>query len=124
MEGERLLEAIEWYLRPLREAEVDALILGCTHYPLLEKPIGMVMGPEVRLISSAMAAANETKAVLAAEGLLNRSASPGSRRFLSTGNPESFLGLGSRFLGLRIGQVEQVTIDSRNTEVVFVGPKD
>ena len=65
-----VFEVAESYLRPLKKAGVDTLILGCTHYPLLKPVIKKVMGEGVALIDSAKQAACEVKQILAQSGLL------------------------------------------------------
>ena len=66
------------YLAPLVSAEIDTLVLGCTHYPLMKTVIGNVVGREVRLIDSAEETARETAGVLSAQGLENTSPRPGA----------------------------------------------
>jgi glutamate racemase len=96
------------YLAPLRDASVETLVLGCTHYPLLTGVIAEEMGPGVRLIDSAAETAAETARALAANGLL---AGPGYaplHRFVASDAPERFLALGRRFLGGTVTDVEHV----------------
>lgn len=88
------------YLAPLKAAKVDTVILGCTHYPLLKKTIGRVMGPKVRLIDSAEETAREAEALLGADGL--RSSGPGSRAFFVSDDPGRFLRLARRLLGVGV----------------------
>ena len=90
------------YLEPLREADVDSLILGCTHYPLISRAIGEVMGPDVVLVSSATETANDVASILAG----GPSEGSASREFLCTGDPEQFREIGGLFLGPEIGNVE------------------
>ncbi len=104
--SEALLQTAERYLAPLREADVDTLILGCTHYPLLSGVIQYVMGDEVVLISSAEATANEVYARLLDLNLLNRSGADPERRFITSGGEQVFDELGRRFLGTEFGRVE------------------
>lgn len=96
------------YLAPLRALGVDTLILGCTHYPLLARVIGDVMGREVVLISSADETAFEVQHLLESTGQLRVSADPARHRFLSSGDPHVFETLGSRFLGPEVGKVEML----------------
>ena len=98
------------YLAPLKEAGVDTLVLGCTHYPLLEKVIGAYMGPEVRLINSGAEGARA-----AADCLRERDAlagpGRGSCRCFVSDRQEDFSRLASTFLGWDVAQaVEQVDI--------------
>lgn len=99
----------EDYLLPLKKEGVDTLILGCTHYPLLEKVIGDIMGDEVELISPGAQAAEYGKKVLTREGLLAQRNDKGKTEFFVSDSPEGFAELGSLFLGREIGQnVHQV----------------
>lgn len=97
------LKVAEEYLKPLKEAEVDALIMGCTHYPLMEHIIQEVMGPEVRLISSAEETARETKEVLTREGLLNpREDNSTHHRFFVSASPSTFVEIGEKLINQRV----------------------
>jgi glutamate racemase len=87
------------YLTPLVEAGVDTLVLGCTHYPLLKKVIGKVMGPKVTLIDSAFETARRVRDVLAGEGLLGSGKGTAGLRFFVTDHPAKFTGVGRTFLG-------------------------
>lgn len=104
--SDELVEIAEGYLAPLRQREVDTLILGCTHYPLVSGVIQYVMGEDVVLISSAEATANEVFAKLHDEGLLNRSHEGACHRFISSAEMGSFSELGRRFLGPEFTGVE------------------
>jgi len=106
--GTELLQAARSYLLPLRESAIDTLILGCTHYPLLAGVISYVIGDDVTLVSSAEECAKETFATLTDQGLLHTAPRPGSLKFLTTGSPEMFEGIGRRLLGGFVTQVEQV----------------
>jgi len=98
--GRQILGVAEGYLRPLQEAGVDTLVLGCTHYPLLTGVISLVMGDDVTLINSAEETAKDVYRVLTRNGLVRADdAPPPDHRFLATGDPESFARLGRRFLG-------------------------
>lgn len=93
------------YLRPLREEGIDTLVLGCTHYPLLEGVIREVMGDGVCLVNSAQETAKEVQRVVAAEGLATPNRRRGSYTFYVTDNAERFAKVGERFLGRRLGPV-------------------
>jgi glutamate racemase len=104
--GRQLLGLTEAYLARLQEADVDTLILGCTHYPLLTGVIGLVMGEGVTLVSSAEETAKDTYRVLAQHGRFRDPAlPPPTHRFLSTGDPQSFARIGHRFLGPELAAV-------------------
>lgn len=96
------------YLRPLIEAGVDTVVLGCTHYPLLAGAISLAMGDDVTLVSSADETARDVYALLAREHLERDPALDApEHRFLTTGRPEDFGVLGRRFLGPEVSAVHQ-----------------
>ncbi|MDT3438817.1 glutamate racemase [Pseudofrankia sp. BMG5.37] len=104
--GRQLFGFTEAYLAPLQDVDVDALILGCTHYPLLTGVIGLVMGEGVTLVSSAEETAKDTYRVLARGGLFrDPDLPPPVHRFLATGDPRSFTRVGRRFLGPELAAV-------------------
>jgi len=91
------------YLRPLKHTHVDTLILGCTHYPLLQKDIKRMMGKNCKVISSAKAAADAIEDYFKRHPKLEKSLSKkGKRTYYTTDCPERFSDLGSRFLGEKI----------------------
>ena len=105
--GPEALAIAHEYLDPVREAGVDTLVLGCTHYPLLTGVISYVMGDEVTLVSSAEETAKDVYKTLVAHGLERSIADgPPHHRFLATGDTTSFLTLARRFLGPEVGAVE------------------
>ena len=106
--GPELLDAARGYLLPLREAGIDTLILGCTHYPLLAGVISYVMGDEVTLVSSAEECAKEVFATLIDSDLVHNAPRTPTLRFLTTGSPELFAGIGRRLMGGFVDEVEQV----------------
>jgi glutamate racemase len=93
------------YLQPLIEANVDTLVLGCTHYPLLTGVISYVMGGEVTLVSSAEETAKDLYRTLVEKELLNISGKP-TYKFIATGDTDSFSKLARRFLGPEVKSVE------------------
>ena len=98
------------YLDPIEHANVDTLVLGCTHYPLLKGVIGQVVGREVRLIDSAEETAAETGRVLQERNLAHDATESARYRFIASDAPEQFLRVGQRFLGASIDRVETVTL--------------
>jgi len=104
--GARILSLAEGYLAPLRERDVDTLILGCTHYPLLRAVVQHVMGREVVLIESDKEVAIDVFAELTRRDAFRPREGAPSHRFVCSGDPEGFRDLGSRFLGPEIGAVE------------------
>ena len=109
--GEEIEAVAREYLTPLKEAGVDTLILGCTHYPLLTGVIGRVMGEGVTLVTSSEATANVTYNELVDRGLLHDPWPAGTgptHQFLATGASENFPRLARRFLGPEVGSVDRV----------------
>ena len=98
------------YLAPMVSAQVDTLVLGCTHYPLMKTVIGNVVGREVRLIDSAQETAREAGAILRANRMENETANEARYRFIASDAPDTFLTLGQRFLGSAIDRVETRTL--------------
>jgi glutamate racemase len=98
------------YLSPFKDAGVDTLVLGCTHYPLLKPVIGSVVGRDVRLIDSAEETAAETATALEKAGLAHEATDSARYRFIASDAPEQFLRVGGRFLGSSIDRVETVTL--------------
>ncbi len=100
--AERLLE-------PVRAAQVDALLLGCTHYPFLARTIADVMGRDVVLVSSADETAFEVRAMLEGSALArDPQAGPGRRQWFSSGDVDVFRELGGRFLGPELDSASAV----------------
>ena len=113
--GKAVTELAEKLLAPIRDAGVDALLLGCTHYPYLSAVIGQVMGSDVKLINSADATASVVREALA-QNKIARSVqsgvpdSPrffGSHEFYSSGDIRHFAELGRRFLGPELSVAKQ-----------------
>jgi glutamate racemase len=97
----------ERLLAPVREAGVDTLVLGCTHYPLLARTIGDVMGRDVLLVSSADETAFEVRGLLdGADHTRPGGSEPPRRVFLTSGDLTTFRTLGARFLGPEVETVE------------------
>jgi glutamate racemase len=98
------------YLRGMRHSLVDALVLGCTHYPLLKPVIAAVMGERVRLIDSATETAREVKEALVKKGAEGARRGAPAREFYVTDSPDKFKALGERFLGGEIKKIEKVEL--------------
>jgi glutamate racemase len=111
----RTLACIEGACRPLKRAGVDTVILGCTHYPLVRPVLQRELGRRVAIVSSGEAIAAEVEARLGESGLANDENRRGEYRFLSSGDPDRFRRLGTRFLQLPIGEVEQVQVNLKPT---------
>ncbi|HEX2144726.1 MAG TPA: glutamate racemase [Glycomyces sp.] len=97
--GRQLLGLAQGYLEPLQQSDVDTVVLGCTHYPLLSGLIGLVMGEDVTLVNSASECARELYRVLTEHDLLASRTESAEHRFLATGDPEAFTRTARRFLG-------------------------
>ena len=108
--GEETEEAVRAYAAPLKDAGVDTVILGCTHYPLIRPILQRVFGRDVTLVFSAEETAREVAETLARKGNENDAGREGRYRFLTTGDPAAFREMGRRFLQLPIGEVEHVTL--------------
>lgn len=111
---ERVVDAVRGYTRPLRDAGVDTVILGCTHYPLVRPMLQRMLGPETAIIASGAPLARQVSHVLGARGLarvpdgeIHRE---GDYAFLCTGDPEPFAAVGSRFLQMPLRRVDHVAL--------------
>ncbi len=107
---ERVVQSVRAACAPLRAAEVDTVILGCTHYPLIAPMLQRMLGPGVTLISSGGALARQVEHALSTRDLLNPRAGEGDYSFLCTGDVETFREQGTRFLQMPLGPVEQVRL--------------
>lgn len=107
--GTELLDVAAEYLHPLREARVDTLVLGCTHYPFLKGAISYVMGEGVTLVSSDTETANDVYRVLVGEGLERTAPGAPSIRYEATGeDADGFLRLAHRLMGQEVAAVDLV----------------
>jgi glutamate racemase len=111
VDSDQVFVLAERLLAPVKAAGVDTLVLGCTHYPLLARTIGDVMGSgpngdRVVLVSSGEETAFEVAGVLDAVGARRGGGEPARRTFLTSGDPATFRALGSRFLGPEVDNVE------------------
>ena len=113
--GRAVTELAEKLLAPIRNADVDTLLLGCTHYPYLSEVIGRVMGSGVRLINSADATVSVVRDVLAennisrsvGSGAQSSSSHSGLHEFYSSGDVQQFAEFGRRFLGPELSVAKQ-----------------
>jgi glutamate racemase len=105
---ESVVATVRSYCVPLREAGVDTLILGCTHYPLIAPMLQRMLGRDVRLVTAGHAIAATAQRILEASDLLSERIGEGDYRFLCTGEPARFRELGTRFLQMPLGDVERV----------------
>jgi glutamate racemase len=106
-----VVDTVRAYCDPLREAEVDTVILGCTHYPLVAPMLQRTLGRSVNLVSSGPAIARRVEHALEHRGLSNPRTDEGDYRFLCTGDVEAFRQLGTRFLQMPLGEVVHVDLE-------------
>jgi glutamate racemase len=109
---QQVVETVRSYCEPLRTADVDAVILGCTHYPLVAPMLQRMLGRDVALVSSGAAIARRVEHVLGVRGLSSRNEGEGDYRFLCTGDVEDFRALGTRFLQMPLLEVAHVELAS------------
>ncbi|MGQ0560682.1 MAG: glutamate racemase, partial [Gemmatimonadota bacterium] len=103
--------AAQEYLRPLRAVDIDVLILGCTHYPLLSGVLTEVLGSAVTLVDSGHQTALEVKRLLEERDLLRTVTDAPEHKFAASDSPLRFREVGRRFLGDRIESVERVDVE-------------
>ncbi|MBD3669804.1 MAG: glutamate racemase [Gammaproteobacteria bacterium] len=96
------------YLSPLLELDIDSLVLGCTHYPLLTPLLKEVVGDSIQLIDSAETTAQQVVELFEQTGMANPDPTPGSHQFFVTDVPQRFQDVGSRFLGQPLFHVHVV----------------
>lgn len=107
--GDEVLRVTAEYLRPMRDAEVDTLVLGCTHYPFLKGAIAYVMGEGVSLVSSDTETATDVYRTLVSGGLERQESTPPTIHYEATGSDtDYFLRLAHRFIGPEISRVDLV----------------
>jgi glutamate racemase len=108
---EHVVETVRAYCEPLREAGVDTVILGCTHYVLVAPMLQRMLGRGVRLVSSGPAIARRVEHALEHRGLSNPRADEGDYRFLCTGDADAFRQHGSHFLQMPLGEIVHVDLE-------------
>ena len=107
--GDEVLRVAREYLEPLRDAAIDTLVLGCTHYPFLKGVISYVMGQDVTLVSSDIETAQDVYRSLVSSGMERRAKTPPNIHYEATGNDaDYFLRLAQRFIGPQISRVDLV----------------
>jgi glutamate racemase len=107
--SDQVVVLAERLLAPVREAGIDTLLLGCTHYPFLARTIADAVGRAVVLVSSADETAFDVRAVLSAERLGRGGTGAGEAQFYSSGNVDWFRSVGSRLFGAEIGDVGRLS---------------
>jgi glutamate racemase len=107
-----VIDTVRSYCEPFREAQIDTLILGCTHYPLVAPMLQRMLGRDVRLVTAGHALAAAAQRTLDTRGLATDHRGEGEYRFLCTGDVPSFRELGTRFLQMPLGEVEHVEFET------------
>jgi glutamate racemase len=106
-----VVDTVRAYCAPLKRADIDTLILGSTHYPLVAPMLQRILGRDVRLVTSGHAVAAAAQRYIEAAGLARDSDSEGDYRFLCTGDADAFAKLGTRFLQMPLsGRVERASV--------------
>lgn len=114
--GEEVLRVAREYLEPLIAADVDTLVLGCTHYPFLRGAISYVMGDHVRLVASDNETAKDVYRELVSRQLDRVAPEPPTYQYEATGNNTAeFLRLSSLFLGPQV-----LTVDYTPTGAIYL----
>jgi glutamate racemase len=111
-----VVERVRAYCEPVKRADVDTLVLGCTHYPLVAPMLQRILGRDVRLVTAGHAIAAEAQRILERRGLAaDPDRGEGDYSFVCTGDVERFRELGTRFLQMPLGEIERVRIDAEAT---------
>ena len=106
--GEEVLTVAKDYLEELTKAQIDTVVLGCTHFPLISGAISFTLGPDVAIVSSADETAQDLYQVLVTKNLLReQNAGKPKHEFLATGDVSTFAPLAKRFLGPEVANVQQ-----------------
>lgn len=100
----------EKYLSAMKSKKIDTLVLGCTHYPLLENIIRNVMGNDVFLVDSAVETAKEIKNIIETNSIEKELKTAPRREFYVTDSPERFVTVGGRFLEQKIEHIEKINL--------------
>jgi glutamate racemase len=108
IDGEITTLIAEKYLKEMKNKDIDTLVLGCTHYPLLKKVISKVMGESLSLIDSAVEVARDVRTILETSGLNRKQEAPPPREFYVTDSPSRFVKVGERFLEHKIEHIELI----------------
>lgn len=111
LEGDQLEDRIAYYLRPLLAENIDVLVLGCTHFPMIEKPILSVSGNNINVISSAVETAKDVRNMLLEKDLAASGDKETKRIFYETAACSNFFKTGQMFLGTEIKEVIRAKLD-------------
>jgi glutamate racemase len=110
--NEEVVDIVRGYCAPLRDAGVDTVILGSTHYPLVRPLIQRILGRGVEIITSGVPLSRQVDHVLGSRGLASPREGEGDYRFACTGDVESFRSLGTRFLQMPLNEVVHIDLDT------------
>lgn len=110
LDGPEVEAAVKEYILPLKDERIDTLVMGCTHYPFLEKIIQHYVGPDVVLVDPAAETIEELYTILQEKHILNQGIN-GTGKFYVSGNDQSFYQVGSLLLGDLIEKVERINLD-------------
>lgn len=110
VDGEIATLVAKKYLKGLKKKDIDTLLLGCTHYPLLKDTLSRVMGDCVTLVDSAIETAKKVQRILRKIRLENDRKERPAREFYVTDSPDRFVRVGERFLGRKIEHIEKVEV--------------
>lgn len=102
----------EKYLSDIREAKIDAMVMGCTHYPILENTLRRVMGDGVSLVNPARETALAVKRILEAKGLLSDRDEAAEYRFYVSDDPEKFKETGSQIISVPMTMIRKISIEN------------
>jgi len=111
LDNEITILTLEKYLAELKQKDIDTLILGCTHYPLLKDAVQKVAGESVTLIDSGEETAQAVRNMLAENNMLSADAGEMDDKFFVSDSPEKFREIGSIFFGSELGSVEQADFE-------------
>lgn len=108
LNGSITSQIIEFYLAPLKKKKIDTLILGCTHYPLLEAALLNAVGSRIRLVDSAAPTVQKLSSILEEKQLSYPFPRRGELKIFVSDSPRNFVRVGERFLGEKLNHVEVV----------------
>lgn len=98
------------YLSPMKKSDIDTLIMGCTHYPILKNTIAKVVGKNITLIDPGIETAIYANEILSKKNLINKSKSKGFRKFFVTDLPNNFKEVAERFLEEKISNIKKIKL--------------
>ncbi|MFH1782223.1 MAG: glutamate racemase [Candidatus Omnitrophota bacterium] len=112
--GKITLDIAKKYLRNISKKNIDTLVLGCTHYPLLKDVISRAIGSDIKIVDSASSVAHEVSTILEKYDLRSTSHKEPSYKFFVTDEVKHFVRIGERFLGRKIGNVRRVDVCTKS----------